>query len=50
LIDQKLAPNLTFIAFVNWTEVLLLLPWLFLAGIAISAGASSLTLRRYLKD
>lgn len=50
LIDQKLAPNLTFIAFVNWPEVLLILPWIFVVGIAISALASSLTLRRYLKS
>ena len=49
LIDQKLAPNLTFIAFVTWREVLLILPWLFGVGIVISALASSATLRRYLK-
>lgn len=50
LIDQKLAPNLTFIAFVTWKEVLLIIPALFVVGIGISAAASSATLRRYLKS
>lgn len=49
LIDLKLAPNLTFIAFVTWTEVLWIIPALFLVGILISSIASSITLRRYLK-
>lgn len=49
LIDKVLAPNLTFIAFVTWNEVLLILPWLFGVAILISTLASSMTLRRYLK-
>ena len=43
LIDAKLAPNLTFIPFVTWTEVLAIVPMLYLVG------AASVTLRRYLK-
>ncbi len=49
LIDMRLAPNLTFIAFVTWTEVLLILPVLFLVGIAISAIASAVALRKHLR-
>lgn len=49
LIDLKLAPNLTFIAFVTWKEVLLILPVLYLVGVAIASAASSLTLRRHLQ-
>jgi cell division transport system permease protein len=49
LIDQVLAPNLTFIAFVTWTEILWILPWLFGVAILISVLASASTLRRYLK-
>lgn len=49
LIDLKLAPNLTFIAFVTWKEVLPILPVLYLVGVAIASAASSLTLRRHLQ-
>ena len=49
VIDGKLAPNLTFIPFVTWPEVLAIVPWLYLAGIGITVLASSITLRRYLK-
>lgn len=49
IIDAKLAPNLSFIAWVNWNDVLMILPWLFLVGVATAILASATTLRRYLK-
>lgn len=49
LIDLRLAPNLTFIAFVTWKEVLLILPVLYLVGVAIASIASAVALRRHLK-
>ena len=49
LIDERMAPNYTFIAFVTWEEVLAILPWIFGVGIATTVLASSLSLRRYLK-
>ena len=49
LIDMRLAPNLTFIAFVTWKEILLILPVLYLVGIAIASIASAVALRRHLK-
>lgn len=50
VIDAKLAPNLTFIPFVTWSEVLGIIPWLYLVGVGITVLASSVTLRRYLKS
>jgi cell division transport system permease protein len=49
LIDAKLAPNLTFIPFVTWNEVLAIAPILYLVGVGITVLAASITLRRYLK-
>lgn len=49
VIDQRLAPNLSYIPFVTWQELLAILPWLFGAGIGITVLASSFTLRRYLR-
>jgi len=49
LIDAKLAPNLTFIPFVTWKEVLAIVPVLYLVGVGITVLASSVTLRRYLR-
>jgi cell division transport system permease protein len=49
VIDAKLAPNLTFIPFVTWSEVWAIIPWLYLVGVGITVLASSVTLRRYLK-
>lgn len=49
VIDARLAPNLTFIPFINWNEVLAIVPVLFLVGVGITVFAASITLRRYLK-
>jgi cell division transport system permease protein len=49
LIDAKLAPNLTFIPFVTWNEVLAIVPVLYLVGVGTTVLAASVTLRRYLK-
>ncbi|MEJ6493428.1 MAG: permease-like cell division protein FtsX [Actinomycetes bacterium] len=49
VIDARLAPNLTFIPFINWDEVLAIVPVLFLVGVGITVFAASITLRRYLK-
>ena len=49
LIDAKLAPNLTFIPFVTWSEVLAIAPMLYLVGVGTTVLAASITLRRYLK-
>ena len=50
LIDAKLAPNLTFIPFVTWNEVLVIIPVLYLVGLGTTVLAASITLRRYLKS
>ena len=50
LIDARLAPKWTVIAWVNWPDVLLVLPWLFVVGLACAGVASSLSLRRYLRS
>jgi cell division protein FtsX len=44
-----LAPTYTFIAFVTWEEVLMILPWLFGVGLLSTVVAAFATLRRYLK-
>ncbi len=49
LIDARLAPNLTFIPFVTWNEVLVIVPVLYLVGLGTTILAASVTLRRYLK-
>jgi cell division transport system permease protein len=50
LIDARLAPNLTFIPFVTWNEVLEIVPILYAVGVGTTVLASSITLRRYLKS
>jgi len=50
LIDARLAPNLTFIPFVTWNEVLLIVPVLYAVGVGTTVLASLITLRRYLKS
>ena len=50
LIDAKLAPNLTFIPFVTWNEVLVIIPVLYLVGLGTTVLDASITLRRYLKS
>jgi len=49
VIDQRLAPNMSYIAFVTWEDVLAMLPWLFAAGVGTTVVAASFTLRRYLR-
>jgi cell division transport system permease protein len=49
LIDARLAPNLTFIPFVTWNEVLAIIPLLYLVGVGTTVLAASVTLRRYLQ-
>jgi cell division transport system permease protein len=49
VIDARLAPNLTFIPFITWSQVLAIVPVIFLAGLGITVLASSITLRRYLR-
>ena len=48
IIDTRLAPRWTVIAWVTWGDVLGVLPWLFAVGLATAGAASSLSLRRYL--
>ena len=50
VIDARLAPNLTFIPFITWSQVLAIVPVIFLAGLGITVLASSITLRRYLRS
>ncbi|MEI6405304.1 MAG: permease-like cell division protein FtsX [Actinomycetes bacterium] len=49
VIDLRLAPKWTIIAWVTWEEVLAIVPWLFGVGVVTAVLASGLTLRRYLK-
>jgi len=49
VIDARLAPNLTFIPFITWEQVLAIVPVLFLVGVGITVFAASITLRRYLR-
>ncbi|MGQ0623933.1 MAG: permease-like cell division protein FtsX [Sporichthyaceae bacterium] len=48
-IDRYLEPNFEFTSWIGWGAVVGTMPWLFLLGIAGSAGVSAITLRRYLK-
>lgn len=50
LIDGRLAPRWTVIAWVNWPDVLWVLPWLFAVGLVSAGLAASLSLRRYLRS
>ena len=49
LVDGQLRPNFPVIAFVGWSDVLAILPWLFLTGMLLSGLASFVTLRRHLR-
>ena len=49
VIDERLAPSISYVPFVTWQEVLAILPYLFGAGIGITVLAATTTLRRYLR-
>lgn len=48
-VNRLLAPNFTFTAWVDRGDVWMMVPWLLLTGVVISALASFVTLRRYLR-
>lgn len=48
-IDRGLRETFQFTAFVGWDEVLRVVPWLFVTGIALAGLASFVTLRRFLR-
>ena len=49
VIDDRLGPNMSYIPFVTWQEVLRILPILFAVGVGITVIASTISLRRYLR-
>jgi len=49
LVDRLLKPMLKFTAFVGWRDVIAVLPWLFIVGIALTGISSFFTLRRHLR-
>jgi cell division transport system permease protein len=49
VVDTKVAPLLTFTKFFGWGEVVTSSAWLLFTGLFVSALASLITLRRYLK-
>jgi cell division transport system permease protein len=49
LVDRLLKPMLKFTAFVGWRDVLAVVPWLFLVGVALTGISSFFTLRRHLR-
>lgn len=49
LIDGQLKPAFAFTAFVGWSDVLSILPWLFLTGALLAGLSSFVTLRRHLR-
>jgi cell division transport system permease protein len=49
VIDQRIAPLLTFTNFFTWNDVWLASAYLLGAGLLVSTVASTLTLRKYLK-
>jgi cell division transport system permease protein len=49
LVDGQLRPSFPVIAFVGWSDVLAILPWLFLTGVLLAGLASFVTLRRHLR-
>jgi cell division transport system permease protein len=49
IVDSKVAPLLTFTQFFTWQDVWVASAWLLLTGFLVSAVASVLTLRKYLK-
>ncbi|GDX22681.1 cell division protein FtsX [Actinomycetes bacterium] len=49
VIDQRVAPLLTFTNFFGWRDVWVTSSYLLITGLSVSAVASTLTLRKYLK-
>jgi cell division transport system permease protein len=49
LIDGQLRPNFPVIAYVSWSDVLWILPWLFGTGIVLAGLSSFVTLQRHLR-
>jgi cell division transport system permease protein len=49
LVDRLLKPMLKFTAFVGWRDVLAVMPWLFIVGVALTGISSFFTLRRHLR-
>jgi cell division transport system permease protein len=49
LIDGALAPGFRFVAWVDWPDTWKILPVVLITGVALSAFAAMLTLRRYLR-
>ncbi len=49
LIDGQLRPNFPVIAYVSWSDVLLILPWLFATGVLLAGLSSFITLQRHLR-
>jgi cell division transport system permease protein len=49
LVDRLLKPMLQFTRFVGWQDVLAVVPWLFVIGVALTGISSFLTLRRHLR-
>jgi cell division transport system permease protein len=49
LVDRLLKPMLKFTAFVGWRDVIAIVPWLFLVGVALTGISSFFTLRRHLR-
>ena len=48
-VEDRLEPSFQFTAFIGWDAVWVVVPILLLAGVGLSALASFLTLRRYLR-
>ena len=49
LIDRVLRPSIKFTNFVGWDAVLVIIPYLLLAGVGLSSLSSFVTLRRHLR-
>ncbi len=49
VIEDQLAPNLTFVRFIELGDVWATVPWVVLTGVAISGGASFVSLMKYLR-
>jgi cell division transport system permease protein len=49
LVDELLKPMLKFTSFVGWGDVVAIIPWMFLLGVALTGFSSFFTLRRHLR-
>ena len=49
LVDELLKPMLKFTSFVGWGDVIAIIPWLFVLGVALTGISSFFTLRRHLR-